>query len=326
MKEYECKEMKNVKNIYRNIPKALLVCLVIFVISISFTDKAFSDEGAIMKGASALWPAETDGWKIAEGPTPYDTVTAYKYMNGAAELFIAFNMRSLTVVRYEKPGQPAITLELFGMAAPEDAYGLFSFESDDPKGSIGQGSEFGGGLLRFWKANYFVSVYGDGQGAAVEAATLSLGSRIASSIKETGNPPKILAFLPDGLKQFAKSQAWFLHSHILLNQRFFIAYENILDLSGDVNVALGRYAHNKDRVHLLIVKYPSQLRADEAFKGFKKAYMNDGAARISVKTENNKWTSATEYGDYLVIVFDAPDEPFAKQMIEQTAERLKEGK
>jgi hypothetical protein len=318
--------MKSGKNIDRSIPKTLLVCLVIFIIPFSVPDKAFSDDEAIMKGSSALWPAETDGWKIAEGPTPYDTVTAYKYMNGAAELFIAFNMRTLTVVRYEKPGQPAVTLEIFGMASPEDAYGLFSFESDDPKGSIGQGSEFGGGLLRFWKSNYFVSVYGDGPGAAVEAATLSLGRRIASSIKETGNPPKILAFLPDGLRQFAKNQTWFLHSHILLNQRFFIANENILNLAGDVDAALGRYAHGKDKVQLLVVKYPSQPRAEEALKGFKKAYMNGGAAGISVKTENNKWTAAAEYGDYLAIVFDAPDEPFAKQMIELTAERLKEGK
>jgi hypothetical protein len=273
-----------------------------------------------------LWPAETDGWKIAEGPTPYDSATAFKYMNGAAELFIAFNMRTLTVVKYEKAGQPAITLEIFGMAAPEDAYGIFSFESDDPKAGIGQGSEFGGGLLRFWKANYFVSVYGDGPGAAAEAATLRLGGRIASSIKETGNPPKILTFLPDGLKQFEKNQTWFLHSHILLNQRFFIAYDNILNLSGDVNVALGRYARGKDKVHLLIIRYPSQPGADEALRGFKKAYMNDVADKMPVKTENNKWTAVGEYGNYLTIVFDAPDALFAKQMIALTAERLKEEK
>jgi hypothetical protein len=273
-----------------------------------------------------LWPAETEGWKIAEGPAPYDSTTAFKYMNGAAELFIAFNMRTLTVLRYEKASQPAITLEIFSMASPEDAYGLFSFESDDPKGNIGQGSEFGGGLLRFWKSNYFVSVYGDGPGAEVQAATLSLGSGIASSIKETGNPPKILAFLPDRLGQFAKNQTWFLHSHILLNQRFFIAYENILNLSGDVNVALGRYALGKEKVHLLIIRYPSQHGAEEALKGFKKAYMSDGAGKMPVKTENNKWTAVGEYGNYLTIVFDAPDELFAKQMIALMAGRLKEEK
>jgi len=125
--------------------------MAIIIISLSVTDRAYPDEGAIMKGTSDLWPNEINGWKITEGPVPYDSTTAYKYMNGAAELFIAFNMRTLNVLKYEKTGQPAITLEIFRMAAPEDAYGIFSFENDDPRGSIGQGSEFGGGLLRFWK-------------------------------------------------------------------------------------------------------------------------------------------------------------------------------
>jgi hypothetical protein len=141
--------MKSSKNIYRCIFQTALVSLAIFIIPLSGPDRAFAAEGEIMKSSSVLWPAETEGWKIAEGPAPYDSTTAFKYMNGAAELFIAFNMRTLTVLRYEKASQPAITLEIFSMASPEDAYGLFSFESDDPKGNIGQGSEFGGGLLRF---------------------------------------------------------------------------------------------------------------------------------------------------------------------------------
>jgi hypothetical protein len=300
--------------------------LAICIILLSGPATSFSTEGVKMKESPVLWPAEAEGWKIAEGPTQYDPSTAYTYMNGAAELFIAFNMRTLTVVRYEKAGQPAITIEIYRMAAPEDAYGLFTFESDDPKANIGQGSEFGGGLLRFWKANYFISVYGDKPGAAVESATLSLGRLISTTINETGKAPKILALLPDRLKQFEKKQTWYLHSHILLNQRFFIAYENILNLAGDVNVALGRYMAGADNIHLLVIKYPSKTRANDALRGFRKTYMKDGTDKVSVNTENNKWTAIMEYGEYLAIVFDAPDEPFAKQAIELAAGQIREDK
>jgi hypothetical protein len=311
--------IKRMRNNYRNIFVVLVISLVILAIQ-PFIGSGFAlcNEGVRMKAAGPSWPLEIDGWKIAEGPALYNPATAFKYMNGAAELFIAYNMHTLTVVRYEKATQPAIILELYQMGSSEDAYGLFSFESDDPGAGIGQGSEFGGGLLRFWKGQYFISVYGDGPGSAVEATTLSLGRQIASSIKEMGNSPKILSFLPDSLALYTKTQAWFLHSHILLNQRFFVAHGNVLNLAGDVEAALGRYGKDKDKIHLLLIKYPSQAAAERALVSFKKSYMADGEGKASIKTENNKWTSTEKYGNYCIIVFDAPDENFALQSIKDT--------
>ena len=318
--------MNRLRHICRRLSIISLISLVFLIIPAYWPDRAFPEEGAIMKGGSAMWPAEMNGWKITEGPVTYDSTTAYKYMNGAAELFIAFNMRTLNVLKYEKAGQPAITLEIFRMASSEDAYGIFSFESDDPKGSIGQGSEFGGGLLRFWKGRHFVSIYGDKPGAEVEKTTLRLGEQVASSMKAMGDYPKILRLLPDGALQYAKLQAWFLHSHILLNQRFFVAYDNILNLSGDVKAALGRYGSQKEKIHLLLIEYPSVVRADEAFGRFNKAYLTDAAGKVPVKTENNKWTAAEKRGSYLVIVFDAPDSEYALKIVELTTARLREGK
>jgi hypothetical protein len=149
---------------HRLILKVFVILICVVAMTASLHGPAYSGEGAAMKG-SQLWPQETDGWKITEGPADYGPTTAYTYMNGAAELFNAYNMKKLTVLRYGKAKRPDIILEIYEMASSADASGLFSFESDDPGADIGQGSEFGGGLLRFWKGRYFVSVYGDGQGA-----------------------------------------------------------------------------------------------------------------------------------------------------------------
>jgi hypothetical protein len=260
-----------------------------------------------------FWPSGMDGWKVAEGPTLYDPQTAYTYMDGAAELFLAYNMKRLTVVRYEKTGRPAITVEIYRMGSPSDAYGLFWFESDDPGAGIGQGSEFGGGLLRFWKGPWFVSIYGEDQGADVETTTLGLGKYIAAAITEEGKPPEILNYLPRGEGPYTKNQSWFFHSHILLNQRFFVAHKNVLNLTNDVDVALGRYGIGKDRIHVLLMRYPSQGRAQEALAGFRGAIGKGGGEWSSTKTENNRWTAVERYGGYLVILFDAPDEALARR-------------
>jgi hypothetical protein len=289
---------------------------VIFVVVGLFAPfAAFCDEAVPAAGPKAVWPSGIEGWKIAEGPMGYDATTAFRYMDGAAELFLAYNMRKLTVLRYEKSGHPAITLEHFQMDSPEDAYGIFSFESDDPGAGIGQGSEFGGGLLRFWKGYHFVSVYGDGPGPDVEAATLRLGEKVASSITDTGSLPRILSYLPEGEAPFTRKQTWFLHSHILLNQRFFVAHENVLSLANDVDVALARYGTGKERVHFLLIKYPAQGRADLALSVFRSAYMRDGSGRLSAKTAHNKWTITEKFGSFILVVFDAPDKAFARRLI-----------
>jgi hypothetical protein len=297
---------------------ALVVAAVLVLLA---PGVALCHEGA-KADRSFAWPSEMDGWKVSEGPDDYDRETAFKYMDGAAELFIAYNMKVLTVLRYEKQGRPAITAEIFQMSSGEDAYGLFYFESDDPGAGVGQGSEFGGGLLRFWKGPYFVSVYGEDTGADVEASTLRIGQSMAASIKEMGNPPRILNFLPDGEPPLAKSQAWFLHSHILLNQRFFIENKNVLNLAGDVDVALGRYGTGKEKVHLLLVEYPSPSRADQAFSSFRSASMAGAGGKSSMKRDNSRWIVTEMQGVFIVIVFNAPDEPYARRLIKSVSGKL----
>jgi hypothetical protein len=292
------------------------IILLLSLMSVPYIGgKAHAERGGAMERAN-IRPSGVDGWNLSEKPAEYTPASAYTYMNGAAELFLAYNMKKLTVQRYEKAKRPAVILEVYAMGSPEDAYGLFSFESDDPGAGIGQGSEFGGGLLRFWKGSYFVSVYGDGAGGDVEAATLKLGRTVADAITETGNPPRILSLLPARTGAFTRNQTWFVRSHILLNQRFFIAHKNILDLSGDVEAALGRYGAGNDRMHLLLVRYPGRARADKAFDSFRKAYMPDVKGGSSVKTENGKWTVAAQSDAFIAVAFDAPDEAHGRKMID----------
>ncbi|MCX5810692.1 MAG: hypothetical protein NTX36_15205 [Proteobacteria bacterium] len=282
---------------------------------------ALCDEGVKMK-MNVVLPSQADGWKISGQPSEHNPKTVFKYMNGAAELYLAYNMKQLTVARYERHGYPTITAEVFNMGSSEDAYGVFSFERDDPEAGIGQGSEFGGGLLRFWKGHTFVSIYGDSPGADIEAATLNLGRQIAASIVQSGKPPEIISLLPDEHTPFLKKKILFTRSHILMNQRFFVAQKNVLELAKDVEAVLCRYEAGKDKIHFLLVKYPSQIKAESAFLSFKNSYMPEARQKNSVKTENNKWTVAEKYKGYIMIVFDSPDEVLALKLIRNTNEIL----
>ena len=82
-------------------------------------------------------PAEAGGWRWDGKETKYNSRTLFDYMDGAAELYLAYGFQNLTVRRFEKSNQPPITVEFFEMASSEDAYGVFSFErQDEPLESV----------------------------------------------------------------------------------------------------------------------------------------------------------------------------------------------
>jgi hypothetical protein len=288
-------------------------------------DSVYSREEISMKNKPS-WLSDVEGWRPVGNPSPYNTNTIFQYMNGAAELYLAYNFRELKTARFEKTGKPSIVVEVYEMASSEDAYGVFTFEQQDPVAGIGQGSEFGGGLLRFWKGRYFVTIFGEEPGRDIEEATLTIGRRIDASIRDSGNPPKIIGYLPDNTLTFSKKDAWFFRSHIHLNQRFFVARANILMLTPDVEAVLSRYETKGGRVHILLVRYPTPNKADAAVASFKNDYMPDAGKAELVKTENGKWTSISRVNSYAVVVFDAGDESSAINIINATREILnKEG-
>ena len=269
-----------------------------------------------------ILPSEVGGWKWDGKDMKYNSRTLFDYIDGAAELYLAYGFQNLVVRRFEKPGQPSILAELYEMASSEDAYGLFSFEHQDEPVGIGQGSEFGGGLLRFWKGKYFVSVYAEGEGKEVEPAILGSGRAMGNAISATGPEPKIIQYLPGQTFGLIDKSIRYLKSHVLLNQRFFISHQNILNLNRETGAALATYLRDREKVHLLLIRYPDSSKAKEAFQSFTKAYMPDAAGKDRVKTEDRRWTFARQSNDYLLIIFGAPRESDAESLLKATEEKL----
>ncbi len=266
------------------------------------------------------WPVEAGGWKAAGEAVQYQGRAIFDYIDGAGEVYLAYNFKQLTVHRYERGGHAAVIAELYEMGSPADAFGLFSFDRQDPEAGIGQGSEFGGGLLRFWKGRHFVSVYGEGEGHEQEQAVLEIGRGLASSIVETGEPPRLIRSLPEG-KQI-EGTVKFVRSHVLLNQRCFISHENILQLEAGTEAVFARYDFGKDKTFVLLVNYPSQERARAALTTFRKAYMLD--AEGMVQDEDGAWTGAEKEGPAIIIALHAPKAEVVRQLIDETKTKLKE--
>jgi hypothetical protein len=246
-------------------------------------------------------------------------------MDGAAELYRSYGFKLLLVRRYLATDRPPIVVEVFDMGSSEDAFGVFSSGTDGEEVGIGQGSDYGGGLLRFWKAKFFINVYSEQEDPSTKEDVFELGRTIAQSIEKEGPKPKLVHSLPkEGLIE--RNIRYFHLSHSL-NHHYFLSHENILNLDLKTNAVLASYfSQTEGKTFLLLIQYPSQPSAKEGLQHFVKAYMPESSPSRTIKTENGRWTAAEVRQKYVTIVFDASSRERAEALIQVTQKSLEEKK
>jgi len=307
----------------RSLRFALILFFLCFILNLFAPPLGFCTKEGKMADRIA-WPSEIGGWTWDKEDKAFNRETLFNHIDGAAEVYLVYNFQQASVHRYVKTGQPDIVAEVYKMGSSEDAFGVFSLERQDPEVGIGQGSEFGGSLLRFWKGRYFVSVLGEGEGKEIEAAVLSFGRKLAASIKETGEPPRILHYLPELPSLPSYDKLCFLRSHVLLNRFFFLSHDNILKLDSDVQAVLARYPQGHNKIRVLIVGYPSEARARSALVSFKSAYMPESGQNSSVRTEDNTWTKIDHYRKFVIAVFGTALQSDAEDLVQSIVAKIKE--
>ncbi|MCX5733255.1 MAG: hypothetical protein NTW68_02855 [candidate division NC10 bacterium] len=278
-------------------------------------------------GAQGLsLPAEIAGWKWDGAERQYDSRSVFDYIDGAGEMFLAYGFQNLTVRRFEKAGQPPLTLDCYEMGSAADAYGVFSFERQEATAGIGQGSEFGGGLLRFWKGQYFVAISADGEGVEAESAVLELGRRTAAAIPATGPEPRVVGLIPGKDAGLVEASVRYLTSHVLLNLRLFISHENILNLTRRTEAVLAQYGQGSQKTHLLLVRWPEAAEAGDAYQKFLAVYLSDAGGKDRRMTADRRWTIAWRRNEFVLVVFGAPTESDGEKLLQATEGRLRGGR
>ena len=302
-------------------PLLMLVTVLLMGIGPAFSVESNAKKIEMKK----LLPVEVGTYKSEGNDQFYDRQTTFRYMDGAAELYRSFAFKLLLVRRYLKANAPAIIVELFDMGSSEDAFGVFSFETEGEDVRVGQGSDYGGGLLRFWQGKFFVNVYAEQEASSTTQDVLELGKGVASSIKHEGQKPKLINYLPgEGL---AERSIRYFHLHQSLNYHYFVSHENILHLGNQTSAVLATYqpTEQKGKTFLLLIQYPARKLAGEALQSFAKAYMPESLSSRVIQTENGRWAAAQFHQEYVMVVFDSPTKEKAEGMIQTTRKNLGAG-
>jgi len=301
----------------RTVFQALLIAagVVIVAIATSATD---------MPDLSRLLPPEIHGWKPREPDGVYNFNTLYGYIDGSAEVYRSFNVRTVVARRYVKDGAPDIIADVFDMGSSKDAFGAYHHDMHEaPEAGIGQNSEYMGGAVAFWKDRYYVSIIAFDETDDTKRAILDLGKVVARAIPDEGPTPDLLKLLPQ--RGLVKKRVHYFHDRPCLNAYYFIAEKNLLDLDRNTEGVVARYKPAKagkettgaSPLVLILVRYPSAARARKAHNGFLDGYLPDADADGAARTENGKWVATQLLKNMFIGVFDAPSKAEARRVINE---------
>jgi hypothetical protein len=276
----------------------------------------------------ALLPVESLGWKADGADQVFDRETIFNYIDGAGEVYRAFNMRLLVSRRFNKAGQADVVIDLFDMGSSADAFGVFAHDLDGESWNIGQESLYKGGLLQFWRGRYFVSIFAESGNPETAAVLAEMGKAVAAVTGPDGTKPDLVGLLP---AEFRAGQIRYFHNPQILNYHFYIAPENVLNLGPDADGVLATVGAKAERRACLIVRYRDAAGAESARIGFLRAYLPETLTPETagergeglVRLKAGCFAAAGRTGRYFYAVFGEATAAVARAAREAVAAGLK---
>ena len=250
----------------------------------------------IFPGRDAL-----SGWTRADDLLTFDHDNLFDLVNGQAESFFAYAFEQVAVGRYENTEGEVLDIELWQLATPADAYGLFTSSISGSPADIGNaGDAEPERRLAFWQDRYYVHVRG--RQKLPDAELWRFAEAISGALPSGGERPALVDRLPpDGL---VDRSAIFFHQEISIQDHLWLGGENVLGLSPETDGVLARYDVGGGVAHLLLVLYPD---AEAASAGL--AAVEGG--------QTGDFVTARLQEEMLGAIFGEVDEAEANAMLER---------
>jgi hypothetical protein len=255
-------------------------------------------------------PAKIGEWKRPAAPNVYDRNSLFDYIDGGAELYLAFDFVKATTFEYSAGKEDLIKVDIFEMQKAWGAFGAFAHGRESIATEVGQGSEYTSGLLTFWKDRWYVSVLGYPETESKRKAVYEIAGAIAALIPGIGETPALLRALPK--QGLVAASARTFHHHALQNDYAFVSHENVLGIGpGQAEAVLARYRKDDVRYVLLVVEAQATTTAAKAEHDLiagPLAGRNPGKLR-------ERWAGVRRSAQRIFIVLDAPSAKVVAQAL-----------
>jgi hypothetical protein len=212
-----------------------------------------------------VFPAETSfpGWTISLPVETYTHDDLFNLVDGQADSFFVYGFEQVAVQRYQNTDGIQLNMEIWRLATPADAYGLFTAGRAGSPAAIGNEADADPGLrLAFWQDRYFVSLSVDR--SVPDEILMSFARVIAGALPSGGERPAIMSRLPQS--GLVERSSIFFHEEMSIQMEVWLGGENLLGLSHDTNGVIARYKLGDVTARLMLIEYPAAGGADKGLQ------------------------------------------------------------
>ncbi len=148
-----------------------------------------------------------NNWKFSEEPQSYIPGNLYEYINGAAEIYLAYDFKELIVGQYETEkttDEASLGVEIYDMGSEKNSFGIYSAERYSESHFIPMGNQgyLEEGTLNYIVGKYYIKLLCFECGKESDEVLKSFSSKIVERVKDKGQLPIILSHFPqEGLIQ-----------------------------------------------------------------------------------------------------------------------------
>jgi hypothetical protein len=141
-----------------------------------------------------------EGWIVYDQVGQFMADNLYEHINGRAELYLAYDVISLTTATFEDKAdiERFVELSVFDMGNPTNAFGIFSverFQGDSPL-DLGRMSYHSDSNVYIWIGKYYVTIVVSDSTEEFEQISLDLAHKVTSALTDSSERVWGLSALP----------------------------------------------------------------------------------------------------------------------------------
>lgn len=240
-------------------------------------------QAAVISSMQELFPATNaiQGWTASQAVQEYDRSNVFRLVDGQADYYFTYGFRRVAVQRYENADGTRLDVEVWQLATPADAYGLFtSVASAAPADTGNEGDLESGRRLSFWQDHYTVHV--SARQTVQNSILFRFANAIALELPPGGEKPALVHRLPQaGLQERGYV---FFREELAIQDRVYLGGKNLLGLSHDTDGIVAQYDLGGLPARLLLIEYPTAEQANAGVTTLQSGTVKD---LVSIKAKGN---------------------------------------
>jgi len=244
------------------------------------------------------------GWAPKGKPQAYKGEDLFLYIDGGAEIFHEYGFRQVISQDYANPAGKTLTLDVYEMASPESAYGMFTFKTGagGKVVAIGRDGRLEDYYLNFWKGRCLATLVGPDAAGDSLAGLDILGRALDTRIPSAGERPSLPTIFPkmwasSGRIIYLKGPLALQNVHAFFPRDMFQFPEGVASDQGPLQVFVFRYADEAECAKRMAAVRDA-FRKSSAFRNYREL----PAAQFEVIDAKENAVFGAAFGDCLGLI------------------------